>query len=407
MISNRLLRLRLQRGLTQEELSELSGISVRTIRNLERGQIQAPRRSSIEMLLNALGPEPSAGPGRPALGVAVEWTRLAESGGLVWRGARPPRTSLIGRDTDAAELTSRVAVNRVVVVTGPGGVGKSRIALAVAGQLGHRFPDGVFVAELGRIPAERDRPLDSTMELLANTVGELLGADPEATGRHRLLVLDHAEHLPEATTRLVERLLGEDAELHIVITTRRPPRLPDACIWDIEPLPEPAAAELVIDRVRAGCPSLDLSGEAARVAQLCRYLDGLPRLIEFAAHRLRMVSLPTLLAGGQAVLLLGQDDFAGLPHQRTLAASLRWSLDLLDERHRAVLHRLARLPGPVAVEGEFGTVEAMGILADLVDSSLLLVDRSGPYRYWVPSHLRAFVAAGGLSEPDAAVRRAG
>jgi predicted ATPase/transcriptional regulator with XRE-family HTH domain len=414
VISSQLRRLRLQRGFTQEELSERSGISVRTIRNLERGQILAPRRASVEMLLEALDtdlrrdtPVDPSNRLDPALGLALGWNQLGEPGGVAWHGTRQQRTALIGRDTAVDQVSQRVDAHRLVVVTGPGGVGKSRIALAAAERSGDGFPDGVFVAELGRIPPEHRQGVESTTELAGRVVDELLASGPEPSGPHRLLVLDHAEHLPESTTRLAERLLDEHPELHILVTARRPPRLHGACIWEVAPLADEPAAELLLERARASCPTLDLSDQLSRVVQLCRKLDGLPRLIEFAARRLRMVSLSTLAASEQAVMLLGGEDYAGLAHQRTPAASLRWSLDLLGERHHALLRHLVRLPdlADLGLDGvgpaEYEPMETVELLVDLVESSLLLVDRGDQYRYRMPWHVRAFLTAGEVPGPAA------
>jgi predicted ATPase len=407
LINNLLVRLRGQRGFTQEELSELSGISVRTIRNLERGQIQKPRRSSVEMLLNVLAPEllqelraqPPDDPGVSS-GSAAQWWQLAGPGAGNWRGPKPPRTSLVGRDAEIERLADLVTAHQVVVVTGPGGVGKSRVALAVAELVGHRFADGVAVAEMGRIPGEQHLGAQPVMDLAMGAVVDLLEAEPGPLEGRLLLVLDNTEHLVRTTAQVVDRLLTAYPGLHVLVTSRRLPELHDAGIWEIPPLRGQAAVDLLVQRLATSCPTLDLSDELPQVAALCELLDGLPRLIEFAAHRLRMVSLPSLLSDNRAMRQLGSTDFSALPHQRTLEASLRWSLDLLDERQQRFLARLARLPDVIRLHiGEFGGyggelsgTEAVGLLADLAGSSLLQVERGHQYEYRVLRHVKAFLS---------------
>jgi transcriptional regulator with XRE-family HTH domain len=373
VLNDQLARLRVKSGLTQEELSERSGVSVRTIRNLERGQVRKPRRSSVDLLLTVLGPD-----------LRPELTGL---GSGAWRGPRPPRTSLVGRSGEVEQLAGLVAKNQVVVISGPGGVGKSRVALAVAEDMRHWFADGVAVVEMGQIPAEHRSDSQPARRLAPSLVLDVLAGDPRPVDHNLLLVLDNTEHLPLTTAMLVERLLDEYPSLHILITTRRPPKLHGAGIWEIPPLPGSQAVDLLLQRVRTTCPTLDLSGESMRTAALCQQLDGIPRLIEFAAHLLRLVSLPTLLADDRATRLLGSADFAVLPHQRTLADSLRWSLSLLDERQRNFLTRLARFPGLTHP----ATGEGVELLAELADASLLQVVRGSQYEYRMMRHVRAFL----------------
>src|SRR5579875_782980 len=211
-MNNLFLRLRLQCGMTQEELSEHSGVSIRTIRKFERGLIERPRRSSVEMLLAVLDPglKQLRTASMTELGLppseAVEWLPLADPGTWTWRGARPPRTSLVGRKADVEELGKLVTAQQVVVLTGPGGVGKSRVALTVAEKVSRMFADGVAVAELGCIPPEQHLGVQSATGLAMGVVDELFrGTQPH--GRRALLVLDNAEHLPRTAARLPDCLL--------------------------------------------------------------------------------------------------------------------------------------------------------------------------------------------------------
>ncbi|MFD8692538.1 helix-turn-helix domain-containing protein [Streptomyces sp. NPDC059651] len=384
MLNEQLLSLRMRAGLTQEGLSERSGISVRTIRNLERGQVQRPRPSSVEQLLRVLEPDRRHGPVGPGTGV--------------WRGARPPRTSLVGRAAEVQQLAATVVRNSVVVVTGPGGVGKSRAALSAAEWVGHWFDEGVVVADLGGIPRERPNNRQEVMDQACSTVLELLHAVPKESDRSLLLVLDNTEHVPLAVGSLVDSLLAEFRALHILVTTRRLSPLHGASVWEILPLPEREAADLLLQRVRTTCPTLDLSGEEMRITELCQRLDGIPLLLEFAAHRLRTVSLPALLADRRLTSLLGRSDFALMPHQRTLEASLRWSMAMLDDRQHDLLVSLAhhepiRLGAAQMDVGldEFTAPERLELLTALAEASLLQVDRGPQYQYRLLHHVRAFL----------------
>ncbi|WP_328584770.1 helix-turn-helix domain-containing protein [Streptomyces sp. NBC_00370] len=406
MKENLLLGLRLRSGMTQEELSDSSGISVRTIRNFERGVIRRPRRSSVDMLLDVLDPRlkeklRSAAVeelGTP-VGMAAEWLKVLGDEPATWRGGRPPRSSLVGRDTQVALLGRLLLERQVVVVTGAGGAGKSRVALAAAEEVGGRLGEGVAVVDLGRIPQERCTGVDAALERAEEAVAEVLGVRLVTGSRQRLvLVLDNAEHLRRTTARLVDRLLARFPEAHVLVTARRPPELAGTTLHEVAPLAPAAAVELLVSRAGGECPDLDLSGQGERLGALVSLLDGLPRLIEFAARRLRIVPLDLLLAGGRTLRLLGSDDPRVLPHQRSPEASLRWSLDLLGERHERLLVQLARdadaRPGAGGVEAAPGGItelEDFGLLADLAETSLLQVDRGSRYRYRMLRHVRALL----------------
>ncbi|WP_433887699.1 helix-turn-helix domain-containing protein [Streptomyces sp. CA-111067] len=452
-----LLALRTERGWTQEELSARSGISVRTIRNLERGRIHTPRRSSLELLFSVLDPElhggadelgagrtgpgegagprtatgPAAGVpggpggsgvlpvGMPGLGIgSPAGPRFRRPGGRPparWRGPHPPRTALVGRDPDLDRLSELVTGSPVTVLTGPGGAGKTRLALSVAARTAVRFRGGVAVAQLGAIRAvpngsggsgdwagDPETRADGLAALAAaqHAVGELLGGDRQpADGYPALLILDTAEHLPCVTARLVEQLRESWPDLHLMITTRRPPVLPEARIWETAPLAESAAIELMRMRLASSSLAADLTCRPGAVRDLCRQLDHLPRLIEFAAYWLRSMPVSALLAPEHALELLGFPDFSLLPHQRSLPASLEWSWNLLTDRQRAFMHRLADLPQPVlgdtpglaAPEEGLTGADAVRLLAELADASMLQLHRGAVYEYRMLRHVRTFV----------------
>ncbi|GAA2018240.1 hypothetical protein GCM10009839_12980 [Catenulispora yoronensis] len=391
--------LRIQRGLTQEELSYRSGVSVRTIRNVECGLIERPRRKSVDLLLDVLDPEHRHVHRAPL-------DRIRPGTGA-WRGPRPPHTSLVGRAQEVRELADLVLANQVVTVTGPGGAGKSRVALAVAENVGPRFADGVAVVQLGSVPREQDLDPESAVKHAMEAVQDLLAGADGPDRPDLLLVLDNAEHLAATVPAVVNRLLNEHPRLHVLVTSRRACPLHGTRIWELRPLSAEAAVELLTERVPMSCPALDLSDEQPRLAELTARLDRLPRLLEFAAHRLRTTPLSLLLSHPHGMALLGSTDTSVLPHQRGVEDSLRWSLDLLDERHQQVLARLANAPEGAALDvgdavaAGFTVAQTMELLADLVDASLLEVKRGRSYEYRMLRHVRALLADSGAREDPA------
>lgn len=402
-------------GWTQEELAERSGVSVRTIRNLETGTNTNPRRSSVELLLNALGGAPAA-PAGPAVWGSGEVTLVPTQRprsehdrveAAPWYGPRPLGDPMVGREADMRHILASAQRSRLIVLTGPGGVGKTRLALAAANRLRPLFPGGVAVAELRDCTPEHLEPVRARAELDGLTEG-LTGAPGGGTGR-RLLVLDGAERVVRQTARLARRLLDEHPGLHLLVTSRRALAAGAAESWEVEPLRVdgpgerdagvPSAVELLLRRVRSGLPTLDLAPHMPQVTTLCRLLDGVPLAIEIAAQRLRSLPLGSLLREETLFPLLDQVDAGALSAHRTLSHSVRWSYDLLPAPHRDLLHDLVALPDPFALDdvlagrqGPAGQAPQLAHrLAELVDSSLVQTLRQGQYQYRVHALVRHVV----------------
>ncbi|MEU3731507.1 helix-turn-helix domain-containing protein [Streptomyces sp. NPDC033538] len=361
-------------GWTQEELSERSGVSVRTIRNIETGKVGSPRRSSLAMLLAALdkkgGQQPSV-----------------------------PGSAQVLREHDVNTLVHALRSRRLVVVTGPGGVGKSRLALETAYRAAP-LPDDRGVADLGQLPPE-DSPAAPSFQEVADDVGRRLPGPPYGT-RPELLVLDNVEHLPVTVTRLSARLLNDRPRLRVVVTTRRRLTVGGAWTWEVQPLSTDGpggAAAFFVHRVREVCHGLSLDPGGQDVLALCRMLDGIPGYLELAAERLRSLPLAALVADGAALAGLTGSDLSLLPHQRGVLPSVRWSLGLLDPAQRALLHDLVKLPPRFTLQDVRhatapGTVtsdiELLDALSRLVDCSLVQVVRDGDrYKYGLMSTVRS------------------
>ncbi|MET8876902.1 BTAD domain-containing putative transcriptional regulator [Nocardia sp. NPDC004604] len=273
------------------------------------------------------------------------------------------RTALIGRDEAVARLREAVSETRLVTLTGPGGVGKTRLALATAAGLKERFPHGTWLIELAPL---QPTSTDAT-SWLAEVVSQVLGiratdgADPTdllcevLADQELLLVLDNCEHVVDHAADLAELLLGAAPKLHILATSREQLRLPGEDIVAVEPLAVPAAdaglaevekssaVEFFVTRARASDRNFTLDADTAEsVAILCRRLDGIPLALELAATRVRALGVHEMVARlDDRFRLLATGHRGAPPRQQTLTAMIDWSWGLLDDTERTVLRRLA------------------------------------------------------------------
>lgn len=404
-------------GWTQDELAERSGVSVRTIRNIETGTNINPRRASIELLLAAFGNSLSQlaeeGYGRPgARAVEVflphqrdhSWLPENSVNPARWLGARPVAETMIGRGEDLRHVLNTLQRGRLLVLTGPGGVGKTRLALSAAAQMQALFSDGVAVVELGQCAPENVSGADGTASYEQVRQAVLAVLQPvrpvgaEHTSTDLLLVIDNAEHVVRATSRVVLELQAAHPGLRVLITSRRPLPITSADVWEVAPLDveswggtdtPPAAVELFLRRVRSAVPTINLTSRMPLVIELCRRLEGFPRAIETAAYCIRSVSLESLLRTGSTLHMLDQIHLSTASRHRSLSESVRWSYDLLAAPERTLLHHLAGAFETFTVEdvmrarlacrdSEAGIV---GSLAELADASLIRVHRGARYEY--------------------------
>ncbi len=345
-----------------------------------------------------------------------------------------PRTRLIGRDVERAAARSLLLDDAVplLTVTGPGGVGKTRLALAIANDVADHFENGVAWVDLA--------PL-SDPGLVATTVSVSLGITPgterpvadelahRLRSRQLLLLLDNCEHVLGGVTDLVPVLLSRCPALQILASSRASLHVRGEQILLVEPLPLPLAdahslmdispndaVRLFVERVQAVRPVFRLTeGNAATVAALCRALDGLPLAIELAAARIAILSPEALLAQMTQRLSFLRDGPRDAPtRQQTLAAAIGWSYDLLAPEAQRLFHRLTVFSGgftvdaaqAVASDPHSGPHEVLHGLNALVDHSLIYrMDREDEPRFSILETIREFgLARLAASEEEARTR---
>jgi predicted ATPase/DNA-binding SARP family transcriptional activator len=332
-------------------------------------------------------------------------------------------TSFVGRDDDVTKVTKVVAESRLTTLIGPGGAGKTRLAMESGRAMLDQAPDGVWLVEFAPVTdaAELASVVLATLGLREHTLVAGRGRVPQETvdpltrlhgalGRRRaLLILDNCEHLVGAAATLAESLLVRCPHLRVLATSREPLGITGEALFPVEPLalpPEGAdtgdalaypAVRLFADRAAAVRPGFAVTGAVVRI---CRALDGMPLAIELAAARLRALT-PEQVASRltDRFRLLNAGSRTALPRHQTLRAVIDWSWELLDDAERELWRRLAVFAGPAtleAIEEVCGAVagdrrrpapgvgqpgaDALDVLAALVDKSLVVADPDGRYR---------------------------
>jgi predicted ATPase/DNA-binding CsgD family transcriptional regulator len=312
-----------------------------------------------------------------------EFPALRVSKAVIFQHLPVQLTSFVGRGAELTRIRELLAENRLVTLTGAGGVGKTRLAVQVAAQMTDEFGGGVWCVDLAPItdpevvpiavarafglPDQRGR---STMDTLTRFVAD----------RRMLVMLDNCEHLLDASAELVVTLLGAAAGLTLLATSREPIGVAGEVSWRVPSLPlTDEAIELFTDRARHARPDFVVTGDnAATVAEICRRLDGVPLAIELAAARVRALSLAEILDSlHDRFRLLTGGSRTAVRRQQTLRASVDWSHALLTETERILLRRLAVFLGGFDLDAAQSVAGADGLECyQVLDQLTLLVDKS-------------------------------
>ncbi|CAA9286241.1 MAG: Adenylyl cyclase class-3/4/guanylyl cyclase / Disease resistance domain-containing protein / Tetratricopeptide repeat-containing protein / Transcriptional regulator, LuxR family [uncultured Chloroflexi bacterium] len=327
-------------------------------------------------------------------------------------------TSFIGRRRELAELRKKLTAARLVSLVGPGGVGKTRLAVRAAAGLARGFRDGAWLVELAEV---RDPALVINAVMAALDLRNQTEAEPQALllsylrDKELLLVVDNCEHLLEAAAWLLTEVIRAALGVRVVATSREPLSVTDEHVLPIPPLElppehagEPLAqvrqndtVRLFIDRAAAASGIFELTASnLAAVVDLCRRLDGLPLAIELAAVRTRVLTVEQIrdrLTDRFALLTGGSR--AALPRHQTLRTTIDWSHDLLDSAERTLLRRLCVFAGRFTLEAiesvcssEDGPPQhALDVLSSLVDKSLVVKeDVASGARYRLHETMREY-----------------
>jgi predicted ATPase/class 3 adenylate cyclase len=314
-------------------------------------------------------------------------------------------TNFVGREAEIDDVRRLLVDNRLVVLTGAGGAGKTRLAVEIAARIAPEFGDGVWYVDLAPIthPAVvpvtvaralglPDQPGRSTMDTLLRFVRD----------RPMLVVLDNCEHLLDAAAELVVALLGEAPGLAVLATSREPIGVAGEATWRVPSLSvNDAAIALFADRARLAQTGFAINSEnSAAVAEICGRLDGMPLAIELAAARVRALSLAEILDGlHDRFRLLTGGSRTAVRRQQTLRASVDWSHALLTEPERVLFRRLAAfLAGfdldaaqAVVGDGDVQRYQVLDQLTLLVDKSLVVTENSsGRTRYRMLETVRQY-----------------
>ncbi|WP_330275951.1 AAA family ATPase [Lentzea sp. NBC_00516] len=375
-----------------------------------------PGSALRERHLRLLRPETGA-----ATAVSAETHRRAEPAPVRPAHLPAPLTSFIGRTEDLTRIGALFATGRLVTVLGPGGAGKTRLALEAARRHRDQYRDGVWFVDLASVTepakiaaavlaaigsrggalAPRRRADGDELDVLAGELG----------GTQVLLLVDNCEHLVDAVAHLVTALLTRCPSLHVLATSREPLAVDGEALVPLGPLelPDPgddvdesrrtASVHLFVDRAAAVRPGIQVDPSTLPlIKDIVRGLDGMPLALELAAARLRTLSLRDLSAGlSDRFRLLTTGSRTASPRHRTLRAVIAWSWELLDERERTVAQRISVLPGGVTPASAAAvcsgttvpTAEVPDLLAALVDRSLLQLD-PGTGRYRMLETLREY-----------------
>ncbi|MFF7651415.1 BTAD domain-containing putative transcriptional regulator [Streptomyces sp. NPDC007983] len=345
--------------------------------------LNAPRRG-LTATTPPPGPQNALSRVGPGSGSGPRTTgETGRTGGLV-----PPLDAFVGRRADLGTITAAVRRNRLVTVVGPGGVGKTRIALQAADSLREEFPDGICLVELASLPAGAgpDRLIAAFAEALAipdspDWIPQLARLKAALAGKRMLLVVDTCEHVRQGAAHTVDTLMRGCSALTVLATSREALAVPGETAFPLRPLPLGEAVELFRARMTAATPDLGWDDATrASAAAVCRRLDCLPLAIELAVGRTRMLTVPDIEARlADGLHILSQAPVPAPERHRSLYATLDWSHELLGAEEKRVFRDLSVLGGTwdldaaehVCADATLSGAEVVDTVGRLVGKSLL------------------------------------
>lgn len=419
-------RYRLAAGLSQEDLAERAGLSVRGISDLERGRRLSPHMETLRLLSDALGlDDPQRASlieaARPELKAdatgQTDSVLSASSANGLRRGLPVPLTPLIGRDDLIGQIVTHVLDDRIrlITLTGPGGVGKTRAGLEAGRRLCTEFAEGAVFVDVGLLSSSQQFG-PALLETLAFTGNQ--GADPVGQtidllrDASILIILDNFEHMLDAAT-CVARLLAFCPDVTVLVTSRTRLRLRGELVLPVPPLSLPGdqpslesdtpspAVRLFADRARDASAGFVLDDQNMEiVTRICQRLDGLPLAIELAASWLRVLTPAALLDQlSDSLPALGGGARDAPERHQTLRQTLAWSLQMLNADEQRLFRQLAVFSGGATfdavravTEPEYEPLQLLDLLSSLVDNSLLQQSRAedNSARYSMLETIRAF-----------------
>jgi predicted ATPase/DNA-binding CsgD family transcriptional regulator len=336
-------------------------------------------------------------------------------------------SSFVGRRAELAEVKRLLGQARLVTLAGPGGVGKTRLALRAAAAVQRAFPDGVWLVELARLsdPAAVAAEVGTALGLRDQGVRSPAPLARFIAGRHMLLVLDNCEHVLAACAELVAAMLRACPRLRVLTTSRQPLGVAGEQAWQVPPLSLPPvtgplepgdamrweAVRLFADRAGSRLQDFAITpGNASAVVQLCQRLDGIPLAIELAAARAPALTAGQILARlDDRFALLSAGDRGGDTRHHTLRAALDWTHDLLTDDERLLWYRLSVFPAGFQLDAAEAVCfdrllpreAVLGLIASLVEKSVVSPEhRQAQVRYRLLETVREYgrqklIAAGG------------
>jgi non-specific serine/threonine protein kinase len=424
-------------GITHKELAQQLGVTHHTVDSWTRGTDPTiPGTDNLNRLCAVLE---SHGPGlgtQVAIAAGHKWepsitpTDIRRHGAVSPVDEPPPNnlplslSSFVGRDREIEQVGALLSDTRLLTLTGPGGVGKTRLALKVASGALNDFADGVWLVELAALtdPSLVTQAVGTVFDLhdqpgrtMAQTLVEHLRP------KRALLLLDNCEHVVAVCAALAATLLQSCPELTVLATSREALRVPGETVYQVpsmllpdashfpppEQLVEYEAVRLFVERARAGLQSFEPTGQNAHtLAQICSRLDGVPLAIELAAACARVLSLEQIAARlDDRFRLLTEGSRVALPRHQTLRATLDWSYDLLPADEQALLNRLSVFAGGWTLEAAESVCSGQGVageqqgpatldtLARLANKSLVVADTAGASaRYRMLETVREYAA---------------